>query len=377
VSEPILVHWTELGQQCSARWRSESGVPAPKRVMIADDTLNASTAHRLVCEGTALLWKGDFHNGRQLLQAIAKRIDRKITLPADATPSERFHLHRRNQLHRARVLGMLLLSFEPDYILKLRRAPDVRLACEGAYGQVDTESFVVSLRELLGLVGAHEWNKKGIEIPSLQGRIHPHYGVFAPIRNEYVGLLASTPLHSLEQAFDIGTGTGVLAAVLAYRGVEKVIATDQDPRALRCASENLERLSLSHRVTLQRADLFPEGRAPLIVCNPPWIPARPSSPIECAVYDPDSQMLNGFLSGLSSHLTEHGEGWLILSDIAEHLGLRSRAELLLAFERANLNVIDRLECRPVHPRIKDTNDPLHVARAAEVTSLWRLGVATH
>jgi hypothetical protein len=28
--------------------------------------------------------------------------------------------------------------------------------------------------------------------------------------------------------------------------------------------------------------------------------------------------------------------------------------------------------RPHHPRAKDENDPLHAARAAEVTSLWRL-----
>jgi hypothetical protein len=30
--------------------------------------------------------------------------------------------------------------------------------------------------------------------------------------------------------------------------------------------------------------------------------------------------------------------------------------------------------RPKHPRASDQSDPLHVARAAEVTSLWRLAV---
>ena len=83
-------------------------------------------------------------------------------------------------------------------------------------------------------------------------------------------------------------------------------------------------------------------------------------------------MLRGFLGGLAAHLEPGGEGWLILSDIAEHLGLRSRAELLAIIEAAGLKVIDRMDIRPDHPKVMDVADPLHKARAAEVTSLWRL-----
>jgi methylase of polypeptide subunit release factors len=111
----------------------------------------------------------------------------------------------------------------------------------------------------------------------------------------------------------------------------------------------------------------------LIVCNPPWVPARPSSPLEYAVYDPDSRMLRGFLDGLAAHLAPDGEGWLILSDLAEHLGLRSRDELLGLIDVAGLQVLGRSDVRPTHPRASDTSDPLHAARAAELTSLWRLG----
>jgi methylase of polypeptide subunit release factors len=260
---------------------------------------------------------------------------------------------------------------EAEHRLQLRRAPDLRQACTEAYGPAD-EPYVASLRELLGLIGAYEWRKKGIDIPILGGRIHPHYGVFAPIRSEYVALVAEAPLPSRTLAFDIGTGTGVLAAVLARRGVQRIVATDQDPRALACARENLVRLGLNAQVDLVQADLFPAGRAPLVVCNPPWLPARPSSPLEHAVYDHESRMLRGFLDGLAAHLEPDGEGWLVLSDLAEHLGLRSRAELLAAFETAGLQVAGRIDVRPNHPRVSDTADPLHAARAAEVTSLWRL-----
>lgn len=86
-------------------------------------------------------------------------------------------------------------------------------------------------------------------------------------------------------------------------------------------------------------------------------------------------MLHGFLNGLAAHLTPEGEGWLILSDLAEHLGLRSRDELLAAINTAGLKVVDRIDVRPHHPRAADDTDPLHAARAAEVTSLWRLALA--
>jgi methylase of polypeptide subunit release factors len=372
VTDSTLFHWTDAqGADCVARWRSEAGASPPRRAVPADDRTTADVAYRLASEGTALVWQGDFQNARQLLQALARRLDRKPRKAA-ATPADAFNLHRLAQSQRARTLGMLLIPLEADYGIALRRAPDWRDACEEAYGPGGGERSIVSLRELLGLNGAHEWRKKGVEIDALGARIHPHYGVFSPVRGEYVTLVARAPLPSSALAFDIGTGTGVLAAVLAARGVRRVVATDQDPRALACARDNLARLGYAGQVEVGEADLFPAGRAPLVVCNPPWVPARPSSAIEYAVYDPDSRMLRGFLAGLAAHLEPGGEGWLILSDFAEHLGLRTREALLGWIEAAGLTVIGRDEIRPHHPKAADPADPLHSARAAERTSLWRL-----
>ncbi|HEX7897689.1 MAG TPA: class I SAM-dependent methyltransferase [Planctomycetota bacterium] len=356
------VRWTEGGEARSARWRSESGAAPPARVVVAGDRLTADAACRMAREERGILWRGDFQNARKLLQAMARRVDR-------VAPARTFREHREAQALRAQRLGALLLPFDAGHRLPLRRAPDVRQACVEAYGDA-TEPYVASLRELQGLIGAHEWRKKGVEVAALGGRIHPHYGVFAPIRGEYADLVAKAPLPSRDLAWDIGTGTGVLAAVLERRGVRRVVATDLDPRAVACARENLDRLGL--KAETREADLFPEGRAPLIVCNPPWIPAEPTSPLERAVYDPESRMLRGFLSGLAARLEPAGEGWLILSDLAERLGLRAREDLLAAIEAGGLRVAGRLDARPAHPRAKDTDDPLHFARAGEVTSLWRL-----
>ncbi len=529
------ITWTQGDQTHTVQWHSERGAPAPKRVVLADDTTNADTAYRLACEGVGLLWQGDFQNARMLLQALARRTDRlperqkfkadkqsarlatkarsaaaatvtpaatatatatatvaatvaatglpehgtprstgKSTgvlaktgsdlasgfdhgaTPAQALAAEAFHHHRLLQSQRARVLGMVLVPLDEAYQVTLRRAPDVQLACSEVWGPLDaaalataearlvaqkqavgmlpkpgdeataapfietfdepgkppklskfeqkiilqskgTIAHVTSLRELLGMTSTHEWRKKGVEVPALgqvgqvgqvssdgvaiYDRIHPHYGVFSPVRGEYVGLVAKAPLpvsaasKATMVAWDIGTGTGVLAAVLARRGLAHIVATDQDPRALACARENLARLDVSDLVQVVQADMFPAGKAHLIVCNPPWLPARPGSPIEHAVYDEDSQMMLGFLKGLSAHLAKGGEGWLILSDIAEHLGLRTRDALLAAIESAGLKVVARLQTKPQHPKALDARDPLHAARSKEVTTLWRLTVA--
>ena len=386
---PDTVQWNEAGLPRTARWRSERAAPPPQQVVLADDTLAADAAYRLANEGTALLWRGDFQNARHLLQALARRVDRRQRRPArpapDAEPGGAFHRQRLAQAHRARVLGALLIELQADYGIALRRGPDWRLAITEAWGAPPADaadaagSWVLSLRELLGLVSAHEWRKNGVPLAALgappHNRIHPHYGVFSPVRGEYLQLVADAPLPAMlavgDTAFDIGTGTGVLAAVLARRGL-RVVATDTDPRALACAADNLARLGLAAQVELQQTDLFPAGRAALVVCNPPWLPARPGSPLERAVYDEDSRMLRGFLGGLAAHLAPGGEGWLILSDLAEHLGLRRRDELLRWIDQGGLQVRGRIDTRPVHPRAFDQSDPLHRARAAEVTSLWRL-----
>ena len=374
-----------------ALWLSESNHAPPARIVLVDDTTTADDAYRLACEGTSLLWRGDFHNARQLLQALGRRIDRtnerselrKVKKAANKSAADKsvapkeipnlFHQQRQIQAQRSRILSRLLLELDANYLSQLRRAPDVSAACKAAFGQMD-ESCVLSFRDLQGALGAAQWREKGVPIENLGLSIFPHYGVFAPTRHEYVQLLLDAPLPKVHDvAYDIGTGTGLLAITLAQRGVKQVIATDLNPRALACAKENFTRLALTS-VQLQQADLYPTDAplANLIICNPPWLPTKPSSPLEYAVYDANSKMLRGFLQGAKTHLAEQGEVWLILSDLAEHLQLRTREELLGWFSDSGLKVKYRLDTKPKHGRSQDDTDPLFAARSAEITSLWCL-----
>src|ERR1700758_5496799 len=109
--------WEEAGTPRRARWRSESQ-GTPDTVQAVDDTLPANAAFRLVNEGTGLLWRGDFHNGRQLLQALGRRVDKparsdgRAPAPAPTGAREAFARHREAQARRAALLGRVLLQFE-------------------------------------------------------------------------------------------------------------------------------------------------------------------------------------------------------------------------------------------------------------------------
>jgi methylase of polypeptide subunit release factors len=371
------ITWQEKNKTMEAVWQSEAGNPPPKNVVVADDTTSAKVAYKLICEGTGFLYKGDFQNAKQLLQAITRKVDSKPIQPAENL-TQAFHQHRARQIQRANITNKILIELNHGSC-DLKRAPDVKDAVAGALiinAKIDKvpAKMVLSLRELLGMVGAHEWRKKGVFIDALQANIHAAYGVYSPIRGEYLELINSANIGNAKTAFDIGTGTSVIAAILVTRGIKAVMATDNSVRALNCAAENIEKLNLKQYITLEQANLFPSGhkKADLIVCNPPWLPAKANAPIEHAIYDPNSQMLKGFLNGVKAHLNDNGEAWLIMSDLAEHLGLCTNEELQKWIADAGLSVVDKLDIAPKHAKSSDQSDPLYAARSKEMTSLYRL-----
>ena len=356
------------------------------------------------------MWRGDYVNANLLLQALKRRLDPSRPKPkivrynmrrknkqeiglndgSGRDTSDLFHQLRLRKATRARKLEMILIPLDENHRIPLDRAPDVAEACLQVFGKVQ-EPYVVSLKDLLGIIGAYEWRKKGIQIPALAkqkellkckyDRIHPYHGVFSPHRDDYLSLVAETPLPSIPNvkesemvAYDVGTGTGVLAAILASRGIGEIYAVDNDHNSLDCAYDNIQRLGMLNNIEVMEGDLFPEDKSPahLIVCNPPWLPVRPLSPIEKSVYDDDNKMLSGFLKGLRQHLAVGGEGWLIMSDFAELLNLRTRDELLEAIDAAGLTVIGRHDKSPSHTKALNEKDPLYELRRDEIVSLWRL-----
>lgn len=364
------------GQSVTKIWVTENQFSHPKKLIVIDDTFSADRYVSLASQGVSFVWQGDFHNAKQLLQAVQRRIKKHVAESQATDPqtmAKEFYRHRQHQAHKAQLLSRLMICVEADFSIQLPRAPNLIQAITEATPNL-SEGFLISLRELQGYVGAHEWRKKGVAIAALDNqKIYANYGVFSPIRGEYLDLIASAPLPTGAQtAFDIGTGTGVIAALLASRGIQKIIATDLDDRAIQCAHTNLKNLNFDQQVRVEKTSLFPQGQADLVVCNPPWLPAKPTSAIERAVYDEDSGMLKGFLNGVGRHLTENGQAWLIISDLAEHLGLRQPQDLTNWISDAKLKVIECMKIQPRHSKATDSEDTLHSARSKEITMLWRL-----
>ena len=171
--------WTEDGAQRSAHWHSENQSAAPTQVTVISDDITADAAYRLARSGAGLLWRGDYHNGRQLLQAMDRRVKRHSARRGagkhgggGGSGAGAFETQRRFIADRARLLGTLIVELDDGYQLNLRRAPDVRLACEAAYGP-STGPMCVSLTELNGVLSAYQWQLKGVAIPALGEDVHP------------------------------------------------------------------------------------------------------------------------------------------------------------------------------------------------------------
>lgn len=142
-------------------------------------------------------------------------------------------------------------------------------------------------------------------------------GVFHP------GLFLSTPLllgaldHLRLKAgcsvLDMGTGTGVLAIFAAKRGA-RATAVDVSPLAVRCARANVLLNCLEDQIRVLEGDLFaPVGdeRYDLVVFNPPYFEGKPKDWPEYAWRG--EKVLDRFIDGVSSHLTQDGRVLLSLS----------------------------------------------------------------
>lgn len=351
-------------------WRSESDAPRPQALVDIDDRTTADEALKRVRRGEVLRYVGDFLNAKQLLQAM----ERRLPPPAAAhSPLEAFRAERLQRQREQETLSKVVVSLAPGYRLALPRAPEVAKACSDVWGPSPAQATVVALKTLLGMLGAAQWRKTGLAVPGLKGKLTPHYGVYLPTRHEYVELLLRRPeVVQGKSAIEVGTGTGVLSFVLLQRGASAVRATDVEPRAVACARENATHLGLSARFTVEEADLFPDARADLVLFNPPWLPEQPKSRVDRAVFDAGGQALEGFLAGLSAHLNPGGLGLLILSDLAQRLGLRPPEFLGQRLAAHGLAVAWSESAPARHGKAKDAAQPLHAARSAEVTTLYAL-----
>jgi predicted RNA methylase len=352
-------------------WISESDGPRPAAWSVVGDAVKADDALKRVRRQEWLLYEGDFHNAKQLVAAMGRRLK---GAPKTANALAAFRAERVARAQEHETLGRLVVELDARWRApKLKRAPEgLATACTLAWGAAPGPKTLVSLKTLLGVLGAAEWTKQGLAVPGLKKKLVTRYGVYVPTRSEYVDVLMKLDEVKGARCFDLGTGTGVLALVLLQKGAESVVGTDVEPRAVACARENAKVFGVKDRFVVEERALFPEGKADLIVCNPPWVPEVAKNRFDRAVFDEGGAMLSGFLAGLREHLTPRGRGALIISNLAELLGLRAPDALEAMFAANGLTCVRRINQEPKHGKAKDVDDPLHAVRSREVTTLYEL-----
>ena len=269
---------------------------------------------------------------------------------AQLPPAEAF----RRERHRRREAHLLLNRLVVPWVRLAHPAtpgPDVTDALTEALGPAPGEPGLLPLREVQGAVGATSGAGRGSRSRAWErastrttGSSRRSAGVRGAGRGR-----ALHPRPARQAVFDLGTGSGVLA-LPARAGAPRVVASDAAPRAVACApGERRAGSATRPQVEVLEADLFPEGRADLVLCNPPWVPADAHTPLERAVYNPGGRFLSRFLEGLPLHLAPGGEAFLVLSDLAERLGLRAPGALEASFAAAGLLRVDARSAPAAHP----------------------------
>jgi len=119
-----------------------------------------------------------------------------------------------------------------------------------------------------------------------------------------------------KKVLDMGTGSGILALIAAAQGAE-VTATDLNPTAVQCASENVRRNGFDSQIEVLEGDLFApitERDYDVILFNPPYLDKRFNRGYDLALYGgKELSLVRKFASQASSYLNPNGYLLLITS----------------------------------------------------------------
>lgn len=131
-------------------------------------------------------------------------------------------------------------------------------------------------------------------------------------------------VNEVETVLDLGTGCGILAVVAAKKA-RKVVATDLNPHAVRCAKFNAEINHVAHKIDIRLGDLFQSIRKnekfDLIVFNAPYLPSAPSEARSWigrswAGGSTGRQLIDRFIMETPRYLKRNGKILLVQSSLA-------------------------------------------------------------
>ncbi len=315
-------------------------------IEIHDSRESPRTLHALLAEGTAVVLTGSYAYADGVYR-YCQRFERELVAREEfmhitdrAQRNAAFTEARRRKLHR------LLLLARGDCLLNVQGPPDTTGLQEWLQEETGDDIFLIPLRRLQRILTDMRRAREGIAIQALDGTITilPH--VYVPADQsvpamfvEYRHLIAG------KRVLDMGTGTGVLALMAARLGATRVIATDNNPKAVDNARLNAERLGLENIIEVRGPDyLFDSVRGEVfdvILFNAPWAQGKPQTLYDTAIYDLGYRVLDGFLHGASEHLTPDGAILLQYSNISQRKGEDSMSHFEATIAANGLRIVER------------------------------------
>lgn len=130
---------------------------------------------------------------------------------------------------------------------------------------------------------------------------------------------AWAPLHDGIKVLDIGTGSGLIALMLAQRfPASSILGIDIDEMAVEQAQENVEASPFAERVSIQHIALqdldYPDGAFDAVVCNPPFFEETllPPDASRSAARHTESLPFNELITSAARLLCANGSFCVIL-----------------------------------------------------------------
>jgi len=303
-------------------------IPASAGVLVTDAMAPPSEVLAHIRAGAVVVLKGDFVRATGILKYLDRLGKGVIHRDAFRDIPNRFERGRQEQaairsaLHRltALVRGGRLQGMTGRSPLFGR---DLTPWIEGGADYPRGTVLLTPLRKILRIASDIKRLEEGVFIPALDASLAVFPTVFAPVDQKVVNLFAErVEVGPGERVLDVGTGTGVLAFIVALRGA-RVTATDRNAEAARNARLNARRLGLEGCVEVpDPCDLFDgvEGRRfDHILFNAPWLRGAPRTAYEAALYD-DGRVIARFFEGVPDHLKAGGTVWLLYADVFERTG---------------------------------------------------------
>lgn len=109
--------------------------------------------------------------------------------------------------------------------------------------------------------------------------------------------------NKFKMALDVGTGSGIIACMIAKLTECQIIGLDISNEALNTALDNASKLNLFNKAIFRKSDIFsnvkPNESFDIIISNPPYIPIKEKAEIQKEVtFDPEIALFTSDEKGL-------------------------------------------------------------------------------